>query len=627
MAERLEEIRLEGVLRSIRLHKYWVTFTSLACGGLMWIHMANQPNVYQATARLLIETDTPRYVQFQETGRPGYWDRTSLQTEYEVIRSRSVTSKVVEQLHLASFPPFSRSKDPVGLLQSMVAVKPVRGTKLVDLSLTGYKPDLVARIANAVADAYVQLNLERQRAFTLGGVQWLQSEVAKMEAKMREASLALQAFREQHRSVDFGEDRYNSVLQNLQALHAALNSTREKRIEAEAKYRPQHPELKEILTKERELQMALFEQEQQALEMSRLSIQYNTLLRDAKTSETLYNILLTRLKELSVQEGLQANNVQVVDYALVPENPIGPPRGRRTITAVFVGFLLGCGISILLELMTKTIRTRKEFEESLEIPFLGYIPIVPKRELKKSKGLLGGADPTSPWVDTVRSTRTTLEFILPSDRPHVLLVTSALPYEGKSFASLNLAIAFRELGRKVILVDADLRKPAQHKLCGVNLEPGLSAYLEGRSEKEEIVQMASFAQDGLPIVPAGLSPSQPTELLSSQRMRDLLEYWKAHFHYILLDSPPILVAADAIVLATIADGVVYVVRAGQTHREAASAGKQRLVDVGAKCLGGILNAAKLELEHGYRYYYYRKYRYGGYHKDPHRKRQPVSGKG
>lgn len=621
MAYRLEDIQLEDLLWAAGLHRWLVALTTFAAGALMALVMANQPNLYRASARILIETDNPRYVQFLEAGRPGQWDRTFLQTEYVVISSRAVMSRVVEQLHLASFPPFSRSKDPIRLLQGQTRVEPLRGTKLVDIRLTGHKPELVARIANAVADTYVQLNAERQREFTAGGVEWLRDEVEKLEKKMREASLGLQEFREQHGTIDFGEERYNSILQGLQALNTSLSSTREERIEAETKYREKHPVLQELLAKERELQRTLLDQEQRALEMSRLSIQYNTLQREAKTSEGIYNILLTRLKELSVQEGLQSNNVQVVDYALVPDAPVGPPRRRRTFTAALLGFLLGCGLSFSLELFAKSIRTRQEFEQALGIPFLGHVPVLGKK-LRRSEGLLLARNPKSPMADTIRSVRTTLEFILPNTTSHILLFTSAVPEEGKSLVCANLAVAFHELGRRVLLVDADLRRPNQHRLFRVGVEPGLSAYLEGHAEKEDLIQVSTVVEGGLPMVPSGLSPSQPTELLSSPRFRELLEQWRSQYQYILLDSPPVLVAADAAVLSGLVDAVVYLIRAQQTHAQTALAGKQRLVDIGAKIIGGILNRARLELERGYRYYYpYRYYHSKGDEQGPGRRRE------
>lgn len=433
---------------------------------------------------------------------------------------------------------------------------------------------------------------------------------------MRESQNKLQEFREQHGATDFGEQTQGSVVQRLQALNAALNKVREDRIDADVKFREKHPALLELNAKERELQLALFDQEQKVLELSRLSIQYNALLRESKTNEAIYNILLTRLKELSVQAGLQNNNVQTVDEARVPTHPIGPDRGKEVASATFLGLLLGCGLAFARELLTKTVRTRQDFELLLEIPFLGHIPQMPMpRKLGRGQKTLLLRDPKSPVAETIRSVRTTLEFILPSEQSHILLLTSALPEEGKSTVSANLAIALHELGRKVLLIDADLRRPALHRYLDLPLEPGLSGFLQDTVTAQELIQPVP-SMEGLHIVTAGLTPPQPTDALSSLKFQEILKAWRNEFQYILIDSSPVLVAADTAVIATFADGVIYVVRANRTHSEAVAAGKQRLVDVGAKVIGGVINGAHIELERGYRYYYSNKYykaehRHGG----------------
>ncbi len=603
------EWQLEDYLRAFWLHRRLILAACLSFGFLTFLYMAQKPNIYKASARILIEVQAPQVVQFQEVSPlQGMLAQNFLQTEYRVISSRAVLGRVVDELHLASFPPFSNAKDPVEMLEKILTVEPVRGTKLVDINILATKSDFAARLANGVADIYAQSNLERRRGMTTGGIQWLRDEVTKMEDKMRSAQLALQDFREKHSSVDFGEQQQNTGLQRIQALNAALMDTRKDRIEAETKYREKHPVIQELQAKERELQLALFDQEQKELVMNRLSIQYNALLREAKSSEEVYSILLKRLKELSVQEGIQSNNVQVVDYAQPPDIPIGPKRGRAVATAAFLGLVAGCGIAVARELFTKTIQTRRDFERSLEIPFLGHVPQIQGTQNRRHEAdrpiLL--TMPHSQGAEAIRAIRTTLEFLLPAEKPHVLLITSGLPEEGKTFIALNLTIALLELGRKVLLVDGDLRRPNLHRLLQGRLEPGLSGYLQDQVELEELVQSIPLGQTSIPFVPAGITPAQPTDVLSNPKLKKTLDLWKQEYQYVIMDAPPVLVAADAAALATVSDGVIFVLRAGRTHVDASLAGKQRLIDVGAKLIGGILNGARLELERGYRYYYYSK---------------------
>ena len=607
MPGRFEEWQLEDYLRTLWLNWKLIAALSLAFGITATSSAYQMPNIYRTSARILIDTESPRVVQFQEVGGPSSsWDRSFLQTEYELIASREVMARVLEELHLESFPPFSGSQDPIRALQGMISVEPVRGTRLVNIFSRGTNPELITRIVNAVADNYVRLNLSRRIELTTGGAHWLSEEVDKLEEKMRQAQMKLLEFREQHGTVDFGEENQNSVMQRLQALNASLSKVRDDRLDAEQKYRKQYPDLQELLAKERELQLALFDQEQRALEISRLSIQFNTLLRESKTLESIHNILLTRLKELSVQEGLQNNNISVVDRARVPSGPVGPARRRQAFSGFLLGLLLGGVLSLAREFFTRTIRTRQEFEQTLKIPFLGHVPLIRPVGKQAAPKLILLQQSTSPTVEALRTIRTTLEFLLAEGPSHSLVITSALPEEGKSFISANLAVGLTELTRKVLLIDGDLRRPTLHRAFGVELEPGLSGYLQDTVSAEEIVRQVPNVE-GLSLITAGLSPSQPTDLLTQLKFREFLKQCKEQYQYILIDSCPILVAADASVLAGLADGALFIVRANRTHSEAVLAGKQRLMDVGAKLIGGILNGASLELERGYRYYYSNRY--------------------
>lgn len=613
MAGRFEDWQFEDYLRTLWLNKGLIVALGLAFGAYAALTVEQQPNLYRTYARILIDPQTPRVVQFQEVVTPSSMDRSFLQTEYELISGRNVMARVLEELNLESFPPFSGAKDPIRILQGMISVEQVRGTRLVNIWSTGTNPELITRIANSTADNYVAANLGRRIEMTTGGAHWLRDEVDKMEEKTRQAQMKLLEFREQHGALDLGEESQNSALQRVEALQASLSKTRDERTDAERKYREKHPDLLELMAKERELQLALFDQEQRALEISRLSIQSNILLREVKVGESIYNVLLTRLKELSVQEGLQNNNVFVVDYARVPSAPVGPARRRRISSNFLLGLLLGGVLSLAREFFIRTLRTRQEFEQVLGIPFLGYIPLVrsfgrPVRHGADQRILLNQSDSSA--AEAFRSIRTILKFLLPEDASYVLVVTSALPEEGKSFFCTNLAIGLTELKQKVLVIDGDLRRPTLHRSFEVELDPGLSSFLQDTAGAEEIIRPVPHLE-GLSIVTAGLTPSHPTDLLMQPKFREFLKKCKEHFQYVLIDTCPVLVASDAGALASVANGTLYVVRANRTHSEAVQVGKQRLTDVGAKLIGGVLNGATLELERGYRYYYSNRYYHGG----------------
>ncbi len=614
MAEPVEtEVDLKQYLRILRLHWKLLVLFPLLFGIPTLISVQQRPNIYRATVRLIVETETPKVVELKGVEAPAAWYGLFLNTELQIMVSPPVLKGVIEELHLTAFAPFSGAEDPVALLRGMVKAQSLENTKFIDIVATAPKPELVARIANSLADNYARYNLERKRALQLGGMEWLREEVTKAEERLRQTNLALQHFLEEHSDVEFGGELYDTSIKRLEALADTITEIRGQRIEAEIRYRPQHPLVRELIAKEEEFQRAFFEQEKKVLQLNRLTLQFNELQREMKMSDGLYAILLGRLKELDISGGLLINNVQVSEYAKVPRSPIGPNRGQSVLFSIVFGLMVGGGLGIGLELLKKTIRDRQQFEQILEIPFLGSLPYVggggkgrAKREEKVA--FFEGTEALSFPPDSIRSIRTTLEFLLPVDRPQALLITSALPEEGKSIVSINLAVSLSELSRRVLLIEADLRRPSFHDKLKINLEPGLSGYLEGKAALEELVQTVNVGQ-GLSVIPAGVTPAQPADLLASPKMAQLLQTLRGQYRYLLIDTPPILAVADCSILATLVDGVLYVIWAGQTPQEVASMAKRRLLDVGGKFTGGILNKSRPEMEGypNYRYaYYYRK---------------------
>ncbi|MBI4314023.1 MAG: polysaccharide biosynthesis tyrosine autokinase [Candidatus Omnitrophica bacterium] len=363
--------------------------------------------------------------------------------------------------------------------------------------------------------------------------------------------------------------------------------------------------------KEVELQQALTEQEQLALDLNRLELDYRNLNREVQASTEIYNSLAKRLKELEVAESLQTNNVRVVDDAKLPEIPVSPDRKRIAQTGLLLGLLIGAGSAFFREAVSTTIRTRKDMEELLGFPFLGRVlrVSIPKNRRHTNSSLFFMNQSDSVASEGVRAVRTTLEFLLPEAPCHRLLITSSLPEEGKSLVSANLAVALQELGRKVILIDADMRRPTLFRIFNVPLEPGLSTYLLGQAGLEDIVQVPKACQ-GLTVVPSGAVPHRPADLLAGQKMAELLEEFSKSFQYIILDTPPVLAVADATILSRLAGGAIVVARSHQTHREALLVMRQQLTQTPLKFIAAVLNDVRAQSEYGYRYghYYHQGYR-------------------
>lgn len=361
--------------------------------------------------------------------------------------------------------------------------------------------------------------------------------------------------------------------------------------------------------KENSILDAMEEKKNEALELNQKQIQYNVLKREVQTNRSLYESLLKRVKETSVTEGLEASNIVVVDPARVPDHPVKPRKAMNILLSIIVGLTLGVGLAFFFEYLDNTIKSPEEVGRYLKIPFLGVVGRFKKDSDTSGKAeLIAQFQPKSNFSEAFRTIRTNLLFSSPDNEKRVLLITSVLPLEGKTFLAANLAITFAQIGKKVLLIDADLRKARIHTLFNLERSSGLSELLVG---KESTIHSVDIPE--LKVITAGTIPPNPAELLGSKKMKDLIEKAKDKFDTIVIDSPPLLSVTDAVEIATLSDGVIVIVRAESTPRPAIQRGIQVLTDVDAKVIGCVLNDVDFEKEsYYYSYYHYYQYYYKYY---------------
>ncbi|MBI4466556.1 MAG: polysaccharide biosynthesis tyrosine autokinase [Acidobacteria bacterium] len=377
------------------------------------------------------------------------------------------------------------------------------------------------------------------------------------------------------------------------------------------------------------LQRAFAEQQQQADRVAERSVQYNILKREVETNKQLYEGLLQRLKVAGMSAGLKASHVRVVDPARPPDSPAKPNLLLNLLLAVVLGLGLGVGAVILQERFDNSLKTPEDVEHFLRLPVLALIPSL--ESLNGSRGLYGqrpasppslrreALPPTYRWplvsengegsklAEAFRSLRTSVLLSTPEQAPRLLLISSAQPGEGKTTVSLNLAISLAHLGERVLLIDADLRRPCVHKAFDLAGSRGLVSYLTGQQDWSGLIHTSSVA--GLDILTCGPVPPNPTELLSSERLHTLLAQMLERYHFVLLDSPPLLNVADARILAALVEGVVLVVQGGSTPRELAQRAYLHAREVGGNVIGVALNNLDTRADD---YYYARYYRYDYY---------------
>ncbi len=372
------------------------------------------------------------------------------------------------------------------------------------------------------------------------------------------------------------------------------------------------------------LMRALDEQKGEANQMSERLVKYNILKREAEANKTLYDGLLTKLKEADISVGLKASNIRVVDPAMIPSTPARPARTRNVALSVLVGLVGGIGLALLREYLDNTVKTPDDIETLARLPSLAVVPsfaesnghgkrsrllsVASSNGHEKRIELVAQHLPKSQVSEAFRALRTALLLSQADHPPQVILVTSSLPREGKTTAAANLAVTLAQRGDRTLLLDADLRKPGVGRVLNLTegKYAGLSSYLAGVSSLD-LVTIPHPAIPNLAAIPTGPLPPNPADLLSSHKLADAIAELRTKYKFIVIDSPPIMAATDAVILSVQADGVLLVVRSGETPKEAFTRARDLLTSVKCRLLGVVLNAVDSsapDYYYSYRYYPY-----------------------
>ncbi len=381
---------------------------------------------------------------------------------------------------------------------------------------------------------------------------------------------------------------------------------------------------REARQRESMLTQALDQQKAAANQMAEKLVEYNILKREAEANKALYEGLMTKLKETAISLGLRSSNIRIVDPAMIPSTPSRPAKARNITLAFLVGLVGGIGLALMREYLDNTVKSPDDVETLARLPSLAVVPqFASSNGSSKRQGLLQGFGangqdkrielvaqhlPKSQISEAFRALRTSILLSQADHPPQVILVTSALPREGKTTAAANLAVTLAQLGDSTVLVDADLRKPGIGRLLnlGSGKYAGLSSYLAGVSSLD-LVSVPHPAIPNLVAIPTGPLPPNPADLLSSHKLADAIAELRTKFKFIVIDSPPIMAATDAVILSVQADGVLLVVRSGETPKEAFTRTRDLLASVKCHILGVVLNAVDSsapDYYYSYRYYPY-----------------------
>ncbi len=696
--------------------------------------------LYRATATLLLEEPSSNRLTIQDllnSQGVGFAESGSYRnTQLRILQSRTIAERVAKRMDLGRRPEFNSNRAEKQSLIQMVKglirmdwlfpsksspegnaaaaaeadsnaarntdfilagmnVRPVDGTRLVEVSFASPHPRLAADIVNTLSSEFVNFSVETRYEATQQTSEFLNESISRLREDLATKERELQKYSEEKKILPLNEKESNIVTKYAELQRAAMGAQVE-RINAEAKYKamakllidalpqvienptiqglnatylatkadyeekirtlftPSHPEMVRLKTrldglkaqleeeirksveaantayrtaldKEQRLQRELETERVDVSRMSNDAILSGSLEMEIKNTRETLDTLVGQQNETLVSarlSGQMTSTIKVVDPALVPKAPFSPNKKRSLIIGFLLGGFLGLGLAFVIDFLDNTVKSPEDLEKLTGLPSLGIIPhFSPNGAKEKGRGyynysyryrsaygakgdasaaelaklteveLINHLFPKISIAEDYRTVRTAIQFSRSDLTTRAIAFTSTSPQEGKSATTSNMAISFAQLGERVLIVDADLRKPRLHKIFKVRNKTGLSDVLTGRASAEDVIQKTAI--DNLSILPSGPHPPNPAELLNSKRMKEFLDNVRRRYAVVLVDLPPVLAVIDPVIVAAMADMTVIVVRMGTTTRKPLRRAIEELGRGKADIIGIILNDARI----------------------------------
>lgn len=654
---------------------------------------------YSATTTLLIEASESKVVSIEEVYGLSGTNSEYFLTQFEILKSRDMAKRVVEKLELvksAEFNPYHAHNKKGFSLKVMilgddgiapteedvinkttdafwesVSISPVRKTQLVKISVLSESPSMAQQAANALANAYIESQLEAKIGLTQQASEWLTDRMSGLKLRLNESEKKLQDFREKNNLVDVKgvstlvatelkqiteklvdarsnrlevQSSYDQLkglktlnydsLSSLQVIlsNPLIERLRENQSKAELKvaelskrYGPKHPkmiaaqsdlsavkesvvsQMKNLATgiennfatakaKEASLLKSLEITKSKMRDINRTEFALGEYVRAAKGDRALYETFFKRIRETSATGDLQTANARIVDPAVVPEFPVKPKKKLIVALVLVVSLMFGIALAFLLDALDSTVKNADDVDHKVGFSLLGVVPLLPKSEESKPVRAFVQSDHHG-FKESIRTLRTGLTLASLENPAQCLLFTSSVPGEGKTTTSVNLATAYGQM-EKTLIIDADMRRPTLAKQLEL---PAGSKGLSNAVAYPDTLNDSIHSIEGLNIdvIPSGIIPPNPLELLASKNFEQILTELRSRYDRIIIDSPPMGAVSDGLYLSSLTDGVVYVIKSDATKDKLIKSGLSRLDDSNARILGVVLNQLDVEKEARY----------------------------
>lgn len=483
-----------------------------------------------------------------------------------------------------------------------------KGAGIVSLTYQGVDKKNITQLLNAILITYTQQNIERRTAETAQTLKFLEDQLPELQQQLDVAEREFNRFRQQYNTVDVTQESNLYISQSI-SLETTKASLEQQIAETSAKYTNEHPAMQQMNAQLDVINKRIAELDGTLKRLPELQRQYLQLFREVEVKQQLYTGLLNSYQQLRIVKAGEIGNVRIVDQAVEPIAPIKPQKMRVLVISLFMGTFIGLLFALMRNMLRSGIKDSNQIENELDLPVYATVPHSPVQEsliktLKKKKNfpILAVKNNDDIAIESLRSMRTTIHFALNNAKNNIIMISGPAPEVGKSFISTNLATILAQSDKRVLIIDADLRRGYLHKYFNLDTQPGLTELLNGQQSLDTVIRPTEVP--GLSVISRGKRPANPSELLSSNQFKNLLEQMSEKFDHVIIDTPPVLAVTDGIIISQYTGVNLVIARYAKTQMKELELTLNRFEQAGVKVNGFILNdIQRSSAGYGYGYNY------------------------